>query len=102
MRCLIFTPENYLFPSTISTPFNTPILDRPQSPSQTAFSSNEPFCHNTRPGRLTDQQTDRQTERWIEDKSVYTNTRLRSTDCIATRLIILRPCTFSFPCLLNV
>jgi len=40
-------------------PSNTPILDRPHSPLQTASRSNQPFCHST-PSGQTDRQTNRQ------------------------------------------
>jgi len=63
-----FTPQNYPFPSTISIPSNTPSLNRPDSPSQTASRSNQLFCHNTQTERPTDRQTgrltDRPTDRW--------------------------------------
>ena len=36
-----------------------PSLDRPNSPSQTASGSNQPFCHSTLSGQI-----DRQTDRW--------------------------------------
>jgi len=59
MGCPKFTPKP-AGPSlsTITPPSNTPILDRPHSPSQTASGSNQPFCHNTlRTERPTDQRT---------------------------------------------
>jgi len=61
-------PQNCPFPSTITTPSNTPILDRPHSSSQTASGSNQPYCHNTLSGQ-THTQTDRQTD-GIDDSSI--------------------------------
>jgi len=57
MRRPIFIPKTASSLSTITTPSNTPILDRPHSPSQTASESAQPFCHNTFCG-----QTDRPTD----------------------------------------
>ena len=45
-----------------------PSLDRPHSPSQTASTSNQPFCHSTLSGP-TDKQT--HTDRWARQQ-VYT------------------------------
>jgi len=56
-----------------------PSLDQPHSPSpQTASRSTQPFFHNS-----ATELTDRARRR------ACTNTRLRSIDCIATRLIIM-------------
>jgi len=52
-----FTPKSAPSASTITTPSNTPILDRHHSPPQTASGSTQPFCHNTLSGP-TDRQTD--------------------------------------------
>jgi len=49
--------QNYSFPLGPWAPSNTPILDRPHSPPQTASRSNLPFCHSTTSGQ-TDQPTD--------------------------------------------
>ena len=52
-------------------------LDRPHSPCQTASRSKQPFCHST-----ASRQTNRRARR-----QACINSRLRSIDCIATRLI---------------
>jgi len=63
MGCPTFTPK-LPFPSTISTPSNTPILRLPK----TASRSNQPFCHSTPSSTPTDKWARRQ---------VCTMTRLR-------------------------
>jgi len=44
-----------------------PSVDRPHSPSQRAFGSNQPFCHST-PSEHTDRPTGRQTTDGIGDR----------------------------------
>ena len=51
------TPKTSPSLEACGPPFNTPILPA-YSPPQTAFGSNQPFCHSTFSG-----QTDRQTDR---------------------------------------
>jgi len=57
-----FTPKTAPLHFNDNHPSNTPILDRPHSPSQTASGSIQPFCHSTL-SRQTDRQSDRQTDR---------------------------------------
>jgi len=78
-------PQNCPFFSTISTPSNTPILDRPHLPLQTASIFSQQVFFTIHP-------PDRQTDRWAR-RRLCTDTCLRSIDCIATRLIslILQP-----------
>ena len=47
LGCPTFTPQNCLFPSTISTHLICSSLDRPYLPPQTASGSNQPFCHSS-------------------------------------------------------
>jgi len=56
-----FNRKSAPFYSTITTPSDTPILDRPHSPCQTSSGSTQPFCHNTLCGQ-TNRQTDRPTD----------------------------------------
>jgi len=56
--------------STVTTPSNTPSLDRPHSPCQTASGSILPFCHSTHYGP-TDTHTDRWSVRQVSKNTVY-------------------------------
>jgi len=51
------------FPLGTWTHLIHPSLDRPYSPLQAAFGSNQPFCHSTLSGH-TGRETDRHTGRW--------------------------------------
>jgi len=52
-------PQNYYFLFDDHSHLIHPSLDRSHSPSQTAFRSNQPFCHSTL-CRQTDRHTDRE------------------------------------------
>jgi len=80
--CPTFTP-NCPFHSTISTPSNTPSLDRPHSPAQTASRSNPMSRFAT---VLTQ---DRPTDTWAW-RQLCTNTRLRSTTTTTTTILLLQ------------
>ena len=86
-HCLKWMP--HIYPQNCPFAFNDlqphliyPSLDQPYSPTQTESGSSQLFFHNFR-------QTNRPTDRW-DRQQVCSDTHLRSVDCIAMQLMILK------------